>query len=225
MENGSEWQWVECPYCGEKFETRWGDRKKYCSEEHRWADHRRRKKQKEEGVYHVDFSSDQTTPTKCEGVRRFPAKRAPQGHKCEVCGFHGDQKLGIRVTQHHIVPRSLGGKTEDNNLIWLCHPCHDWAELFASEARSREEFFTLVRLNYPWPDMSTPKYDPDKVQCRLHGDFRKWVYGGTPAPPWGCTCKKRKTATTAGSDIDREPTTKGSAVLGADGSRGMSDSA
>jgi 5-methylcytosine-specific restriction endonuclease McrA len=27
-------------------------------------------------------------------------------------------------TQHHILPKSLGGSDDESNLVWICHECH-----------------------------------------------------------------------------------------------------
>ncbi len=29
------------------------------------------------------------------------------------------------VTQHHILPKSLGGTDDESNLAWVCHECHE----------------------------------------------------------------------------------------------------
>ena len=46
-----------------------------------------------------------------------------QGYKCLVCGesLFNDEPIEL----HHIVPRSLGGKDEIKNLIWLHKYCHN----------------------------------------------------------------------------------------------------
>lgn len=43
-------------------------------------------------------------------------------YKCQICkGKHKDSKLEV----HHIIFRSQGGSDEANNLITLCHTCHN----------------------------------------------------------------------------------------------------
>lgn len=44
-------------------------------------------------------------------------------HKCYCCNMR-DREKGKRLELHHIVPVSLGGKTEENNLLPLCFNCH-----------------------------------------------------------------------------------------------------
>ena len=43
------------------------------------------------------------------------------GFQCAYCG-HRD---GLNLTTHHIQPQASGGETSDNNLIALCHNCHN----------------------------------------------------------------------------------------------------
>jgi len=42
--------------------------------------------------------------------------------KCRNCGIEGEA-----LHKHHIVPKSLGGKDDDTNLIDLCIKCHGLA--------------------------------------------------------------------------------------------------
>lgn len=37
------------------------------------------------------------------------------------------------MTAHHITPRDQGGQDEARNLVTLCAPCHDWAEVETAE--------------------------------------------------------------------------------------------
>lgn len=44
--------------------------------------------------------------------------KSRDGHACRMCA------TTLRLTIHHIVPKSSGGKDEKENLIVLCEPCH-----------------------------------------------------------------------------------------------------
>lgn len=44
--------------------------------------------------------------------------KAAKPHFCAACGTTDD------LQYHHLVPTSLGGKTEPTNIIVLCGPCH-----------------------------------------------------------------------------------------------------
>ena len=41
---------------------------------------------------------------------------------CKLCDYIGEE-----THMHHIVPKSLGGGDDSNNLIELCIPCHNKA--------------------------------------------------------------------------------------------------
>ncbi|MGA4533244.1 HNH endonuclease signature motif containing protein [Ectopseudomonas chengduensis] len=38
---------------------------------------------------------------------------------CSCCGSKTD------ITLHHLIPREMGGATEEDNLLAVCRPCHD----------------------------------------------------------------------------------------------------
>ncbi|WP_460501228.1 HNH endonuclease [Hymenobacter agri] len=44
--------------------------------------------------------------------------------KCRVCGRSPNTNTDIELHVHHIKPFSVGGLTEKENLITLCHTCH-----------------------------------------------------------------------------------------------------
>lgn len=69
--------------------------------------------------------------------RRVPAgqrKRilARDGDRCVECGAPNGGTRETALTMDHIVPRSRGGLTTDENLQALCKPCNeakaDWGE-------------------------------------------------------------------------------------------------
>ncbi|AUX09866.1 restriction endonuclease [Halalkaliarchaeum desulfuricum] len=45
--------------------------------------------------------------------------------ECQKCGKRGGPYGNERVDVHHIVPKSKGGEDRINNLITLCHSCHE----------------------------------------------------------------------------------------------------
>ena len=55
-------------------------------------------------IYKQYFSLAMDEPVQCEGCGRFNA--------CDV---------------HHLLPRSLGGGNDIENLCAVCRKCHDWA--------------------------------------------------------------------------------------------------
>ncbi len=50
----------------------------------------------------------------------YQAVDARDGHRCRVCL----QYRAFDIQRHHIVARSLGGKTTTSNVISLCAECH-----------------------------------------------------------------------------------------------------
>jgi len=44
------------------------------------------------------------------------------GHACRRCG---SGSATARLTRHHVLPRSAGGLTQENNLVTLCEACHE----------------------------------------------------------------------------------------------------
>jgi len=58
---------------------------------------------------------------------------------CEYC----DKEIAVDI--HHIVPRSMGGTDEIDNLIGLGRDCHDRAVAADPEKRiDKQEFFDIV---------------------------------------------------------------------------------
>lgn len=45
--------------------------------------------------------------------------------RCKVCGRTSDDCVDIVLNVHHIRPFSKGGLTHEDNLITLCHTCHN----------------------------------------------------------------------------------------------------
>lgn len=44
--------------------------------------------------------------------------------RCKICGSSPQNNEHVELHLHHITPHSIGGLTEDKNLITLCHTCH-----------------------------------------------------------------------------------------------------
>ena len=63
-------------------------------------------------------------PTKKQRLRVL--KR--DGYRCQLCGERPSENPHITLHVHHVRPFSRGGLTIDENLITLCHTCHDGLE-------------------------------------------------------------------------------------------------
>ena len=72
------------------------------------------------------------------------------GGRCEACGWGWSGRPLVQV--HHIVPVSVGGGNEDDNLVVLCPNCHAIAHALESRRDGpmtigRSAMFRLLRLN------------------------------------------------------------------------------
>jgi hypothetical protein len=73
------------------------------------------------------------------------------GLQCSYCGYRN----GLKLTCHHLDPKSKGGRACYENLIALCRLCHDKAEkgsITAKELRRMKRlmvhrYFTLPAVN------------------------------------------------------------------------------
>lgn len=70
-----------------------------------------------------------------------------------VCGCCGERFPTIHKNVHHKIPRSLGGKDIQSNLIELCPGCHDALHAIAyrmmSKKVSRMQVLDSIALIYP----------------------------------------------------------------------------
>ena len=53
---------------------------------------------------------------------RRPGKKKRDELKASGCSCCGSK---TEVTLHHLIPREMGGATEEDNLLAVCRPCHD----------------------------------------------------------------------------------------------------
>jgi hypothetical protein len=47
------------------------------------------------------------------------------GRRCKICGRRPADYVDVQLRLHHVRMWKSGGLTEDDNLITLCHTCHD----------------------------------------------------------------------------------------------------
>jgi hypothetical protein len=79
------------------------------------------------GFIHYDPGSRNVThhaPTRKQRMRVL--KR--DGYRCQLCGERPSDNPHIVLHVHHVRPFARGGLTIDENLITLCHTCHDGLE-------------------------------------------------------------------------------------------------
>jgi hypothetical protein len=68
------------------------------------------------GFLNADLSENRGRSAKRPG-RITRARLTSSG--CQLCGSK------LEVTLHHLIPRQMGGATEEENLLSVCRPCHD----------------------------------------------------------------------------------------------------
>lgn len=123
----------------------------------------------------VYADSQDEIPDNWKQIRQWVLIR--DNHICYRCG----QKGGRNLTVHHIIPRSVGGTYEMENLITLCSPCHDFVEL--------EEFRTLAEIAASMTDEEKERSQEEEENSHRHRvehferpEWHKWVYGGHKNP-------------------------------------------
>ena len=80
--------------------------------------------------------------------------------RCKICGSSPQNNEHIELQLHHITPHSLGGLTEEKNLITLCHTCHKGLEphfdhsLYSlidvgmfSDLKYKEDYIKRIEIN------------------------------------------------------------------------------
>lgn len=114
-------------------------------------------------VYHERVKNHGLSIDEWELVRDSVLKR--DKYTCYRC----DKTLeAIKLSVHHVVPRSKGGSNELNNLITLCNPCHDLVEM--------NEYKSLAEI------IGSYKEDGEDSEKDYSNDWRAWVYGGMKSP-------------------------------------------
>lgn len=64
-------------------------------------------------------------------------------NKCAICGFDVDSILEV----HHIIPKSLCGKNDVNNLIVLCPTCHVVFHDIEQKGKIAEDVEDYLKVN------------------------------------------------------------------------------
>jgi hypothetical protein len=119
------------------------------------------------------------------GVYRRPAKQSPfEKHKwvmikrfildrdsqvCLRCDryFRSQKDLGV----HHLIPRDEGGSDAIENLVTLCHHCHDYVEI--NGLKTRADIMGSIDL-----DVLIIEYSEDGIENFERPEWHAVVYGG-----------------------------------------------
>lgn len=97
-------------------------------------------------------------------------------YTCQSCR----QRLpAYALSVHHIIPRTEGGTNILENLITLCHHCHDLIELAQPPIRTRQEIlYHVVSLNELERQLSECTEIESESNNLSRPIWHKWVYGG-----------------------------------------------
>jgi hypothetical protein len=97
-------------------------------------------------------------------------------YTCQRCDKKYRTKSKLSV--HHIIARVNGGSNEMENLITLCHPCHDWVEINADEQNGLLTRAGIMgSLDDPMVGVSEPDDQEDEDPYH-RPEWHKYVYGG-----------------------------------------------
>lgn len=98
-------------------------------------------------------------------------------HRCQRC--QKQYRISRPLGAHHIIPRQAGGPDEMENLITLCHPCHNHVE-----DCPELDTASKIRSDY-WEQMSAGAVMKlDTISDGEKPDWHAWVYGGQRRPSW-----------------------------------------
>lgn len=117
-------------------------------------------------VYHSYKGMKREDQDRWRKLRRSVLER--DHHTCYRCEKVSKNGKGLGV--HHIIPRDDEGSDDMDNLITLCHPCHDYVEI--NELRSLGE----IAASSPVPVPVVKEEVIDET------DWHVWVYGGGRNP-------------------------------------------
>ncbi len=93
-------------------------------------------------------------------------------YTCQRCEMRNKQGRGLSA--HHMMPRSEEGADDIENLITLCHPCHDYVEILGLKTK------TDIIGSYESAPVEMPKVKKDMKHKESfeRPDWHRYVYGG-----------------------------------------------
>jgi hypothetical protein len=123
-----------------------------------------------EDVYHAKENELDINREEWRELRKACLER--DHHKCFRC--EKESKSGKGLSTHHMMPRSMGGTNDLNNLITLCDECHDIVE----ENKLMTRVDILASLDKEGKPDQEPIIEPEVKK----DDWHTWVYGGARRP-------------------------------------------
>lgn len=109
-----------------------------------------------------------------ENLRKATLMR--DNHTCKMCGIKN-----VRLEAHHVIPRKYNGMDSLNNLITLCHSCHD--KVTGKEMEYSEMLYKMIngkniRFDYSQRAMQGKTYLRQTLECLYEVDL---TYGSDTA--------------------------------------------
>lgn len=104
--------------------------------------------------------------------RKFTSLCRDYKYRCQACR----KKLRkCFLSMHHIVSRDEGGKSDDENIVLTCKPCHN-----KIEEAGRSVYGSYSDIAYAFSDRFKP---PERREAG--SKWQQWVYGGKRNPALG----------------------------------------
>lgn len=125
--------------------------------------------------FHQDYQAEGITYEDWEKLRKDVFIH--DKYTCQRC-FRRFRKGGISC--HHIIPRNKGGGSYPQNLITLCHHCHDYVEINELTSRAAIQGSYVPQLAH----VKTISFERVKtaqekgIEPFERPDWHAWVYGG-----------------------------------------------
>ena len=110
-----------------------------------------------------------------KGIPSLIRKKITQESR-SACPFCGERRVST-AELHHIIPRSEGGESTEENLIYTCANCH--SKITMGEIQAMEVLRVKLRLTkgcHPYADVET-----DKATNVVHADFTNSINRGVIA--------------------------------------------
>ena len=86
--------------------------------------------------------------------KKIRKNKVNRDSRCEICGFDFYKVLQI----HHVVPISLGGSNDNDNIICVCPNCHKMLHYAYGVVKNNDECADLELVNWAINNFDETKY-------------------------------------------------------------------
>lgn len=117
---------------------------------------------------------------------RFEVLRR-DGHTCRYCGGSAPD---VKLTVDHVIPVTLGGSDDANNLVTACHGCNAGKASISPDSPIVEEVDATAMLFAKAMDVASERRrgalrDLEALVAQFDARWRSWSYNRTTANPDG----------------------------------------